>query len=115
MRRPRERSSRSLGGSGSDTEARAGGSDHRPRICPTVEFSVGAGAHGVTLKLTRPCRPRTNGQAERFVLIVQDEPAYAREYRSTDRRPRERPRWLYRHDHRRPHGGTDGAAPTSRL
>jgi len=78
-------------------------------------FRAVAAAHGLTLKLTRPYRPQTNGKAERFIRTLHDEWAYARSYRSNDQRPHELPRWLYRYNHRRPHGGIDGATPASRL
>ena len=64
---------------------------------------------------TRPYRPQTNGKAERFIRILQDEWAYARPYRSNEERLRELPRWLHRYNARRPHGGIDGAVPASRL
>jgi transposase InsO family protein len=78
-------------------------------------FRAVAGAHGLTLKLTRPYRPQTNGKAERFIRILQDEWAYARPYHSNDQRLHALPRWLYRYNHRRSHGGIDGATPASRL
>ena len=78
-------------------------------------FRAVAGAHGVTLKLTRPHRPQTNGKAERFIQTLQNEWAYARPYRSNIERLRELPRWLYRYNARRPHGGIGGAVPVSRL
>jgi len=71
--------------------------------------------HGLRHRLTRPYRPQTNGKAERFIQILQAEWAYARRYRSNEERLRELPRWLYRYNHRRPHGGIDGAVPASRL
>ena len=55
------------------------------------------------------------GQAKRFIQILRDEWAYARPYRSNAERLRELPRWLYRYNHRRPHGGVGGAVPASRL
>jgi len=74
-----------------------------------------AAQHGVTLKLTRFHRPQTNGKAERFIQMLQNEWAYARRYRSNAERLHQLPRWLYRYNHRRPHGGIDGAVPASRL
>ena len=71
--------------------------------------------HGLQHRLTRPYRPQTNGKAERFIQILQAEWAYARRYRSNEERLAELPRWLYRYNHRRPHGGLDGAVPASRL
>ena len=78
-------------------------------------FRAVADAHAVSLERTQPDRPQTNGKAERFIRILQDERAYARSYRSNADRLRELPRWLYRYNYRRPHGGINGAVPTSRL
>ena len=77
-----------------------------------------ASAHGVTLKLTRPHRPQSNGKAERFIKTLQHERAYARRYRSNEERLRQLPRRLYRYNARRPHGGIGGiggATLASRL
>jgi transposase InsO family protein len=78
-------------------------------------FEGVAQASGVKLKRTRPYRPQTNGKVERFNQILQAEWAYARKYRSNEERLAELPRWLYRYNHRRPHGGIGGAVPASRL
>ena len=78
-------------------------------------FLEAAAAAAVQLSHTRPYRPQTNGKAERFIQILQDEWAYARPHRSNAERLRELPRWLYRYNHRRPHGGVGGAVPASRL
>ena len=78
-------------------------------------FRTAAAAAGVELLHTRPYRPQTNGKAERFIQILQNEWAYARPYRSNAERLHELPRWLYRYNHRRPHGGVGGAVPASRL
>jgi transposase InsO family protein len=78
-------------------------------------FLEAADASGVKLRHTRPYRPQTNGKAERFIQILQNEWAYARPYRSNDERLQALPRWLYRYNHRRPHGGIGGAVPASRL
>ena len=81
----------------------------------SVAFRAVAAAHGVTLKLTRPYRPQTNGKAERFIQTLQHEWAYARRYHSNAERLHQLPRWLYRYNYRRPHGGIGGATPASRL
>ena len=81
----------------------------------SANFREAAAAAGVELLHTRPCRPQTNGKAERFIRILQNEWAYARAYRSNAERLRSLPRWLYRYNHRRPHGGISGAVPASRL
>ena len=68
-------------------------------------FLAVADANGLTLKLTRPYRPQTNGKAERFIQTLLNEWAYARPYRSNAERLHQLPRWLYRYNHRRPRGG----------
>ena len=78
-------------------------------------FRAAADAAGVELLRTRPYRPQTNGKAERFIQILQHEWAYARPYRSNAERLHQLPRWLYRYNARRPHGGIGGAVPASRL
>ena len=78
-------------------------------------FHGAAAAADVRLSHTRPYRPQTNGKAERFIQILQNEWAYARPYRSNAERLRQLPRWLYRYNHRRPHGGVGEAVPASRL
>ncbi len=78
-------------------------------------FLQTAEASQVRLLRTRPYRPQTNGKAERFIRILQDEWAYARPYRSNAERLHELPRWLHRYNARRPHGGIHGAVPASRL
>jgi len=45
-------------------------------------------AQGITLKRTRPYRPQTNGKAEAFNKILQNEWAYLRPYSSNAERPR---------------------------
>ena len=79
------------------------------------DFREVAAAAGVELLHTRPYRPQTNGKAERFIQILQNEWAYARAYRSNAKRLRALPRWLYRYNRRHPHGGISGAVPASRL
>ena len=79
-----------------------------------VFLAVADAAH-VRLLHTRPYRPQTNGKAERFIQILQNEWAYARPYRSNAERLQQLPRWLYRYNARRPHGGIGGVVPASRL
>ena len=74
-------------------------------------FRAVADAHAVSLERTQPYRPQINGKAERFIRILQDEWAYARSYRSNADRLRELPRWLYRYNYHRPHGGITGPSP----
>ena len=74
-------------------------------------FQAAAERADVRLLHARPYRPQTNGKAERFLWILQDEWAYARPYRSNEEQLRELPRWLHRYNARRPHGRIDDADP----
>jgi transposase InsO family protein len=69
----------------------------------------------ITHKRTRPYRPCTNGKAERFIQTLLREWAYKRPYTSSQRRAAALPRWLYRYNHRRPHGSLGGQSPISRV
>ena len=87
-------------------------------IIPASEghlFACPGSRIGSRVRWIRAYRPQTNGKAERFIRIPQDEWLYARSYRSNADRPRELPRWLYRYHYRRPHRGINGAVLTSRL
>ena len=78
-------------------------------------FRDAARTHSVQLKRTRPYRPQTNGKAERFIRILQNEWAYSRPFTSNGERLAELPRYLGYYNYHRPHGGIDGAVPASRL
>ncbi len=78
-------------------------------------FRDTAHAHSVRLKRTRPYRPQTNGKAERFIRILQNEWAYSRPFTSNGERLAELSRYLHYCNYQRPHGGIGGAVPASRL
>ena len=78
-------------------------------------FTATAAARNLRLKRTRPFLPQTNGKAEAFNKIMQAEWAYQRPYSSNRERLNALPRFLAYYNHRRPHGGIDGATPASRL
>jgi len=86
------------------------GGNYRSRV-----FAEVADAHSIRLKRTRPYRPQTNGKAERFIRILQNEWAYSREFISNAERLAELPRYLDFYNYTRPHGGISGATPASRL
>lgn len=64
---------------------------------------------------TRPYRPRTNGQAERFIQTLLREWAYAATYRNSDHRRAVPPRWLHHYNHTRLHGSLGHKPPISVL
>lgn len=74
-----------------------------------------AAAHHITLKRTRPYRPQTNGKAEAFNKILQNEWAYLRPYTSNVERLDALAPFITYYNRRRPHGGIGGAVPVSRL
>ena len=78
-------------------------------------FTRTAAARNIRVKRTRPFRPQTNGKAEAFNKIMQAEWAYQRPYYSNRERLNALPGFLAYYNHRRPHGGIDGATPASRL
>ena len=64
---------------------------------------------------TRPCTPRTNGKAERFIQSSIREWAYATPFNtSAERRAAMHP-WLHDYNTARPHAALAGKPPLSRL
>ena len=59
--------------------------------------------------------PQTNGKAEAFTEILQNEWAYGRSYTSNAERLADLPAFLLEYNHARPHGGICGVVPASRL
>ena len=78
-------------------------------------FRDSASAWGVRLKRTRPFHPQTNGKAEAFNKILQNEWAYVRRFSSNEERLAALPAFVAGYNHHRPHGGIGGAVPASRL
>ncbi len=83
--------------------ASAGGGRHRSRCSFGMYYGKNytshlfrsvALAHGIALELTRPYRPQTNGKAEAFIKILQNEWAYARKYLSNHERLEELERFM---------------------
>ena len=64
---------------------------------------------------TRPYRPPTNGKAEAFNKILQNEWAYLRPYTSNVERLDALAPFITYYNRHRPHGGIGGAVPASRL
>ena len=64
---------------------------------------------------TKPCTPKTNGKAERFIQTALREWAYARAYQTSDQRKRHLPDWTHMYNWHRPHGAIGSKPPISRL
>ena len=64
---------------------------------------------------TRHYRPRTNGNAERFIQTMLREWAYRRSYSSSAKRRRALPRWLHYYNFHRQHSSLGGKPPVSRV
>lgn len=69
----------------------------------------------ITLKRTRPYRPRTNGKAERVIQTLLREWAYQRHYDSNEERLVALPVFILQYNTRRPHMALGGQPPISRL
>ena len=63
----------------------------------------------------KPCAPRTNGKAERFIQTALKERDCARTCQSPDGRAADFPAWIHMHDWRRPHSAIGSKPPISRL
>jgi hypothetical protein len=72
-------------------------------------------ALGLRHPRTRPYRPRTNGQAERFIQTLQNEWAYAATYATSVERTAQLSPWLDHHNSSRPHGTLNHQAPAAHL
>ena len=69
----------------------------------------------VRQRYTRPCRPQTNGKAERFIQTLLREWAYRRPYRSSARRTATLRPYLRFYNHRRPHASLGRRSPWMRF
>ena len=66
-------------------------------------------------KRTRPYRPQTNGEAERFIKIALKEWAYAPTYTHSRQRTDYLSIWTYRYNYVRPHSALGRKPPASKL
>ncbi len=65
--------------------------------------------------LTKPCTPKTNGKAERFIQTALREWACARACQTPEQRKIHLPEWTHMYNWRRPHGSLNSKPPISRL
>ncbi|MEU0068438.1 IS481 family transposase [Streptomyces sp. NPDC006332] len=70
---------------------------------------------GATGKLTRACRPQTNGKVERFNRTLLEEWAYLRPYTSNTERAEALADFLHAYNHHRCHTALGGQPPISRV
>ncbi|HEX5928101.1 MAG TPA: IS481 family transposase [Solirubrobacterales bacterium] len=70
---------------------------------------------GMRHLFTRPYRPRTNGEAERFIQTLTNRWAYGAIYGSSTERTAALPGWLDHYNFRRPHGSLGHRPPGARL
>lgn len=78
-------------------------------------FVDALGAHQIRHVRTRPYTPRTNGKAEAMVKVLINSWAYAEPYESSAERTAALPGFMDFYNHRRPHGGLNGARPIDRV
>jgi transposase InsO family protein len=64
---------------------------------------------------TRPCTPKTNGKAERFIRTALREWAYAQACDTSDQRKPHLPSWTHMDNWHRPHGSLNSRPQISRL
>ncbi|OUM00622.1 integrase [Variovorax sp. JS1663] len=78
------------------------------------EFAKACQQLGIRHRFTRPCRPQTNGKAERFIQSALREWADGFIYQNSSERTQALDHWLH-HNWHRPHQGIGGVAPMTRL
>ncbi|MBA2536436.1 MAG: transposase family protein, partial [Actinobacteria bacterium] len=70
---------------------------------------------GIRAKRTRPYRPQTNGEVERFLRTLLGEWAYVRSYAHEDERQAALASYLESSNRRRPHRALGGQTPLQRV
>lgn len=70
---------------------------------------------GIAKRYTRPYRPQTNGQAERFIQSALREWGYGFTYQRSEQSTAALDHWTHHYNWHRPHQGIGGVAPISRL
>jgi transposase InsO family protein len=70
---------------------------------------------GIRQVFTRPFRPQTNGEVERFNRTLLEEWAYVRPYTSNEERVQLLQAWVHLYNHHRSHTALGGQSPVDRL
>lgn len=85
-------------------------------LCYTQrQYAAACERLGIVHKRTKPYTPRTNGKAERFIQTALREWAYAKPYRSSQRRAGALGPFLTHYNTTRPHSAHDYQPPCTRL
>ncbi|WLT31933.1 integrase core domain-containing protein [Geothrix sp. PMB-07] len=72
------------------------------------EFKAMREAFGLKHARTQPCRPGTNGKAERLIQTALRDWAYGSTWQSSDGRSQAVSAWLHSYNHHRPHSAIGG-------
>ncbi len=83
--------------------------------CRSHKFRAACTEMQLKHRRTRPCTPRTNGKAERFIQTALREWAYAEHWSSSDQRDAQLQHWVHFYNHQKPHGSLNNKPPVSRL
>ena len=86
------------------------GSAYRSRLWQKVCDQL-----GISVKKTRPRRPQTNGEIERFHRTLADGWVHARCYSSEQERRDALAGWIHFYNHHRPHSACSNKPPITRL
>ncbi len=78
-------------------------------------FAALCAEYGIRQSFTRPCTPRTNGKAERFIQTLKRRWAYRHPYRTSAIRAASLRPWINHYNHKRPHRALGHKPPMARL
>ena len=81
----------------------------------SVVHAVACRRLGIRHSRIRPCRPQTNGKAERFIRTMLAGWAYGALYSSSHERTTALDGWLWHYNHRRRHSALGHQAPITRT
>ena len=81
----------------------------------STDFAKACNRRGLSHRFTRAYRPKTNGNAERFIQSAPLEWAYGIAYDHSSQRIQMLDRWIHHYNWHPPYQGIKGVAPMSRL